>query len=138
MHAHPVPPIKGGQPPKTGSVYSLPHKQSEDIQRLSKQYLERRNHQILLKSQAAEVELAVRRGTLIEKRLVEQQATWLLVAARRKLINLDSHAYRFMGLTDITEAKQLLREIGLNVLNELKDLPKTADKDWLKTVEENA
>ena len=108
----------------------------EEISKLSAQYLIRRNHSIDLKSKAAEIELAVKRGTLVEKRLVEQQATWLLMAMRQKLINLgSSHAHKFIGLTDLNQIRQILREIGLNVWQEVKDLPKTADKDWLKTLE---
>jgi hypothetical protein len=108
----------------------------EEISKLSAQYLIRRNHSIDLKSKAAEIELAVKRGTLIEKRLVEQQATWLFIAMRQKLLNLgSSHAHKFIGLTDLNQIRQILREIGLNVLQEVKDLPKTATPDWLKEVE---
>ena len=107
----------------------------EEISKLSAQYLRRRNHAIDLKSKAAELELALKRGTLIEKRLVEQQATWILLAMKGKLLNLTSHAHKFIGLTDPNQIKAILREIGLNVLQEVKDLPKTVNPNWLKEVE---
>ena len=129
MHQHPTPTIKGSRP------QNLPHRQSDDVAKLSKRYLQVRNHAIDLKSKAAELELARQRGTLVEKRLVEQQATWLLLAMRRKLMNLESHAHKFIGLTDPNQAKQILRAIGLNVLQEVKDLPKTAAPDWLEELE---
>jgi hypothetical protein len=51
-------------------------------------------------------------------------------------MNLGStHAHRFIGLTDINQIKSILREIGLNVWQEIKDLPKTATPDWLETLE---
>jgi hypothetical protein len=108
----------------------------DDISKLSAQYLIRRNHSIDLKSKAAEIELAVKRGTLIEKRLVEMQATYLLIAMRQKLLNLgSSHAHKLIGLTDLNQIRQILRSIGLSVLQEVMDLPKTAAPGWLKEVE---
>jgi hypothetical protein len=108
----------------------------EEISKLSAQYLRRRNHAIDLKSKAAEIELALKRGTLIEKRLVEMQATYLLIAMRQKLLNLgSSHAHKFVGLTDLNEIRQILRSIGLNVLQEVKDLPKTVKPNWLGELE---
>ena len=50
-------------------------------------------------------------------------------------MNLESHAHKFVNLTDPNQAKQILRAIGLNVLQEVKDLPKTATPDWLETSE---
>ena len=64
-----------------------------------------------------------------------QQARWLLLAMRRKLMNLESDAHKLVNLTDPNQTKQILRAIGLNVLQEVKDLPKTATPDWLETLE---
>ena len=50
-------------------------------------------------------------------------------------MNLESHAHKFVNLTDPNQAKQILRAIGSNVLQEVKDLPKTATPDWLETLE---
>jgi hypothetical protein len=67
---------------------------------------------------------------------VESQATWLLLAMRRKLVNLGStHAHRFIGLTDMNQIKAILREIRLNVLQEVKDLPELVHPNWLEELE---
>ena len=47
-------------------------------------------------------------------------------------MNLESHAHKLVNLTDPNQAKQILRAIGSNVLQEVKDLPKTATPDWLE------
>ncbi len=47
-------------------------------------------------------------------------------------MNLQSHAHKFIGLTDINQIKTMLREIGLSALNEIRDLPNTVEPDWLK------
>ena len=50
-------------------------------------------------------------------------------------MNLTSHDHRFIGLTDLNQIKAILREIGVNVLQEVKDLPKTANPNWLEELE---
>ena len=107
----------------------------EEISKLSAQYLIRRNHSIDLKSKAAEIELAVRRGTLVERKLVQMQATYLLIGMRQKLLNLGSHAHKFAGGTNIDQARKILREIGLSTLNEIRDLPNCVEKGWLQQLE---
>ena len=129
MHKHPTPTIKGSRP------QNLPHRQSDDVAKLSKRYLQVRNRAIDLKNKSAEVELALKRSVLVDRRLVEMQATWLLLAMRQKLMNLTSHDHRFIGLTDLNQIKAILREIGLNVLQEVKDLPKTVNPNWLRELE---
>ena len=67
---------------------------------------------------------------------MESQATWLLLAMRRKLVNLGStHAHRFIGLTDMNQIKAIPREIRLNVLQEVKDLPEIVHPNWLEELE---
>ena len=126
--------VQGAEPQKRNRLKGNTSQVTRDnISKLSAQYLRRRNHAIDLKSKAAELDLALKRGTPVEKRLVEQQATWILLAMRRKLMNLESHAHKFLNLTDPNQARQILRAIGLNVLQEVKDLPKTVNNpNWLK------
>jgi hypothetical protein len=128
--------IKGAEPQKRIRLKGPTTEATrEEISRLSAQYLRRRNKTIELKNRAAEIELAQRRSTLVEKQLVERQATYLLINLRQKLLNLGSHAHKFTG-TEITLARQILREIGLSTLNEIRDLPNCAESDWLQKVEE--
>jgi hypothetical protein len=136
MHRHPTPLIHGAAPPRLEKRKNqLPHKQTTEVQELSADYLRQRNQAIKTKTQAAEIELAQRRGELVERKLVEMQASYLLVNLRQRLLNLGVHAHRFTG-TEITLARQILREIGLSTLNEIRELPNCAESDWLQKVEE--
>jgi hypothetical protein len=71
---------------------------------------------------------------LVERKLVERQATFLLINLRAKLLNLSSHAHKFTG-TEISLARKILREIGLSVLTEIRDLPNCVEEGWLAKVE---
>jgi len=52
---------------------------------------------------------------------------------RRKLVNLGStHAHRFIGLTDMNQIKAILREIRLNVLQEVKGFAEIVHPNWLE------
>ena len=77
MHGHPTLGVKGARP-------RLSSRPGAQIGKLSEEYLGIRNRQMSTKALTAEMQLAERRGELIEKRLVEQQAAYLLVALRRK------------------------------------------------------
>jgi hypothetical protein len=136
MHRHPTQGIKGAKPrlPKTNG--KLPTK--AEISRLSKEYLEVRNVQMRAKAFMAETNATARRDELIEKRLVEQQAAYLLVAMRQKILNIpQAWARRMLGLTDAAQASRVLKELAISLLNDLKDLPaKVTDPHWLEKVEE--
>jgi hypothetical protein len=136
MHRHPTQGVKGAKPrlPKTNGKPT-----NAEISRLSREYLEVRNVQMRAKAFMAETAAAERRGELIEKRLVEKQAAYLLVALRQKILNLpQTYARRVVGLKDAAQASNMLREMAISVLNEIKDLPsKVVDRNWLEKVEEN-
>jgi hypothetical protein len=65
------------------------------------------------------------------------QASYLLVNMRQKLLNLGTHAHKFTG-TEINLARKLLREIGVNVLAEIQDLPNCVERDWIAKTEEES
>ena len=111
----------------------FPPNLTQKIGKLSEQYLEIRNQQMRAKNLTAEMVLAERRGKLIEKRLVEAQAAYLLVALRQRILNIpQTYCRRMVGLTDAKAAKKMLQEMAISVLNELKDLPaKVTDPHWL-------
>jgi hypothetical protein len=49
----------------------------------------------------------------------------------------DAHSRRILGLTDVNQARRILREMMISTLNEIKDLPlRISDPDWLKKLEE--
>jgi hypothetical protein len=81
--------------------------------------------------------IAERRGELITKKLVEQQAAYLMITFRQTMLNLGtSWARRFVGLLDVYEAKKLIDEMARSTLTELANLPqKVTDPNWLSAIE---
>ena len=131
MHQHPAPDVKGAKP------QLLPNRQSAEVQKLSKTYLEVRNAGLRSKTQQAQMLLAKAREELIPKSLVTKQAAYLLVSLRQKML-LAPNAYcrRILNLADPAQAKRILEEMMISMLNELKDLPvKVVDPNWLESLE---
>lgn len=106
----------------------------EELPELSREYLTVRNQAMRTKHLVAEMNLAERRSELIEKRLVERQAAYLLVALRQAILNIpQTYARRIVGLKDAKAAKAMLHEMAISLLNDLKDLPsKVTDPNWLE------
>ena len=90
------------------------------------------------KAFVAETQAARARGELISRKLVEFQASYLLVAMRQRILALpQAYAGRLVGLTDPHEVSQILRAAMIELLDELKDLPSRAtDANWLERVAE--
>ena len=111
----------------------------EELPELSRSYLEIRNQQMRTKNLTAEMELAERRGEVIEKKLVERQAAYLLVAMRQAALNIPQPYYRrILNVKEPREAKEILREAMISLLNTMKDLPKgVSNPNWLAKVEED-
>jgi hypothetical protein len=109
----------------------------EELPELSRSYLEIRNQQMRTKNLTAEMVLAERRGQLIEKRLVEQQAAYIFVSLRQRILNLgQTWARRFVGLNDVREAKALIDEMARSTLTELAQFPeRITDPNWLDEVD---
>ena len=83
--------------------------------------------------------IAEKRGELIEKKLVERQAAYLMIAFRQAMMNLGvTWARRFLGLSDVREAKRLIDEMARSTLTGLAGSPeKVTDPNWLEAVEGN-
>jgi hypothetical protein len=79
------------------------------------------------------------RGEFLEKRLVEKQAAYLLVAMRQKILNLPAaYARRLVGLHDIREVMKVLEGAARSILNEIKNLPNVVtDPNWLRELEQD-
>ena len=108
----------------------------EIISQLSADYLRKRNSTIDLKNKQHQIELAQQRGTLIEKKVAHLQASYLLVNLRQKILNLQNHAHRFIGLTDQNQIRALLHELAVNALNEVANLPEAViDPKWADKLE---
>jgi hypothetical protein len=87
----------------------------------------------------SEMLLARQRGELIEKALVQRQATWLLIAFRQRMLSIPQiYTRQLLGITDAHLMSQKLREMALSVLEELQHLPeKATNPNWLEQLEEN-
>ena len=71
-----------------------------------------------------EMQLAVERGELISKEVVERQAGFLLVAMRQRCMSAPSTwARRLLGINDAREMTERLRDMMTSVLEEISDLP---------------
>ena len=68
--------------------------------------------------------LAKARDEVILKTLVERQASFLLVSLRQKSLAVpDNLGRKLVNIPDPAQARHILRESMLNLLNELQDLP---------------
>ena len=101
------------------------------------QLVDERIKSVATKRKQGELALAKQRDEVIYKNLVEKQASYLMVNLRQKILNLPStYARRFLGLTEVNLVQDLLRELSLSLLSELKDLPNTVtDPNWLLKLE---
>jgi hypothetical protein len=118
------------------SPSTAPHGAAE-ISKLSREYLAVRNRQMNSKALTAEMVLAQARGELIEKRLVEAQAAYLLISLRQRILAVPGNLCRkVVGIFDVAQAKKILRQAMLSLLNDLRNLPqKVTDPNWLRTLE---
>jgi hypothetical protein len=104
------------------------------IGKLSEEYLRVRNAQMRTKNLTAEMVLAERRGELIEKRLVERQAAWLLLAMRQKLLGIpQTYCRRLLNVGDIQQVAKILKEMSLSILSDARNLPSAVNPGWLDT-----
>jgi len=80
-----------------------------------------------------EMEIAVRRGELIEKALVERQAAFLLTALRARCMSAPSAwSRRLLNISDAREMTERLRDMMASVLEDLSNLPEKVTKpDWI-------
>jgi hypothetical protein len=92
-----------------------------------------------IRSQQNELILAKARDQLILKDLVEKQAAYLVVCMRQRMLQIPhTWARRILNLTEVREAREILREMVIGALKELASLPmKVIDPNWLDTLEGN-
>jgi hypothetical protein len=138
MHRHPTLGVKRSKPRLPGTGTNGKPASKTEVSRLSREYLEIRNRQMHAKALTAEMVLARNRDELIEKKLVEKQVAYLLVALRERILAVpQAYARRIVNISDPAKAKRILKEAMLSLLGELKDLPwKVVDPHWLDKVEE--
>jgi hypothetical protein len=98
---------------------------------------EARTRLVRMRSQRDELALAKARGEVIERRLIERQAAYLLLCLRQKILNFPStYCRRAVGLKDTTSAKRILTQIAHGFLLELRDMPnKITNPHWMRELE---
>ena len=80
--------------------------------------------------------LAERQGELIEKRLIERQAAFLLISCVRKSLLFPGRLARLLvNVAEVNKARAILKDAMLALLTELADLPsKDTNPRWLDEV----
>jgi hypothetical protein len=82
------------------------------------------------------VNLAVRRGQLIDKDLAHKQAQYLLINMRQKMLTAPDACGKVLNLSDPYQAKAILKEMMVATLHEIRNLPQAvSDQNWLETLE---
>ena len=115
MHGHPTLGVKGAKP-------RLSSHPGPEIGKLSEEYLTVRNQQMRTKNLTAEMQLAEPRGELIEKRLVENQAAYVLVAMRQAALNTpQAYCRRILNIAEPRQAKEILKEAMVGLLSTISD-----------------
>jgi hypothetical protein len=129
--------IKGSKP---GSGPPKPdgHLSKQESYALDAEYRRQRNQSLQLKNHREQMLLAERRGQLIEKKLVQTQAAFLLVGMRRAALALpQALCDRLANIADPLEAKAVLDEAVRGLLTEVADLPNRIDAEaWAKFLAE--
>jgi hypothetical protein len=96
----------------------------EESHALDREYRIPRNQTLALKNMQAQMLLARARGELIERRLVQLQASFLLTAMRRQAFALpQAYCDRLAAPDDPLEANAILDEAMRGLLTEVADLP---------------
>jgi hypothetical protein len=84
--------------------------------------------------------IAKERGQLIEKRLVQRQASYIFVTLRQAILNFPSrYSRRMVGLQNEHQARQALTAAAHEFLRELAGFAEKAiDPGWLASMEADA
>jgi hypothetical protein len=108
------------------------------LQNESAIYLKERNRAMRLKRMREEMLLALERDQLIEKRLVIQQLSYLMIAMRQKILTIPSSTGNRFGDRDVPMREVIahLRKKVHEVLTELSRLPECVEPGWLERLED--
>jgi hypothetical protein len=108
--AEPISGVKGGSPrPSTA--------------RLNDDYLAERNAALALKRRSAEIDLAIREGTLLPAGPLRVQLSFLLTSAREAVRAWHVKLPPLLFNKDLHQISQILREAEAELLNHLAGLP---------------
>jgi hypothetical protein len=102
------------------------------------EYRIQRNQSLQLKNRREQIQATRGRGELVEIRLVQLQASFLLLTMRRRALALPQMlSDRLAGVGDPLEIKAILDEAMRSLLSELQELPNRIDPaEWAKFLAE--
>jgi uncharacterized membrane protein YccC len=139
-------PIRGVKGGKTRILRTTPRKrlgklpatpEAADLAELSSIYLRERNAQMRAKRLKAEMELALQRDELIEKRLASLQASHLLIGLRQAMLALPGKMRARFGDERFNhEMLESCRSLVAETLEHASRLPESVDPGWLEKLEE--
>jgi phage terminase Nu1 subunit (DNA packaging protein) len=99
---------------KPGKPSKEDQRQKAAKQKLDAEFVREKTTQVVARRMQTEMEVARRRDLLIEKELVIQQASYLLVALRQRLLSMpQTYSRRLFGISDAKVMNAKLREMSL-------------------------
>ena len=115
--ANPIKAVKGGR------IDVAPRLPKSTMGALNREYLAERNAALALKRRSAEIDLAIREGTLLPAGALRVQVTFLISAAREAVRAWHVRLPPLLVEQDLHRIGQILREAEVELLNILADLP---------------
>jgi hypothetical protein len=131
--------VKGSKPrfKPAGKTHEITR---QKVSELSEEYLRARNAKLRAQGFMAETQAAERRGQLIEKRVIQRQASYIFITLRQAILNFPSrYSRRMVRLHNEHQARQELTKAAHEFLRELTGFAeKVMDPGWLASVEADA
>ncbi len=121
----------------------VPKMSSEERKRQAAQHkadaelVRERSEAIRVKRMGNQLLLAKARGELIPKALAQQQAGFLLITLRSKILAIpQTYSRRLLDISDREVIAGKLKEMAISVLHEIENLPHCAEPGWVNRNEE--
>jgi hypothetical protein len=135
-------PIAGiaGLKPRAAATQPDGKLSKQESHALDAEYRRQRNQSLQLKNHREQMLLAKARGELIERRLVELQASFLLIAMRQRTLAIpQALCDRLAAVGDPDAVRAILDEAMRGLLTEVADLPNCVDPaEWAKFLAEQS
>jgi hypothetical protein len=136
----PVAGVKGAKGPTRLREPKVPRQpETQTSVKLGEEYLRRRNRILAIKEKREAIELACVRDELIEKPLAIRQLTYVVIAARQRLLAIPSKCGNHFGDREVAvrEVVDYLRGEVNAALSELARLPEAVEANWQERLEED-
>lgn len=98
-----------------------------------------RTESIRTKRLQAQLVLARSRGELISKAVAQQQAEFLIVALRQRILSIpQTYSRRLAEIADYDTMAAALKKMSLSILREIENLPRCVEEGYLDRGEQAA